>query len=76
MSRTMTPNQELLTDYLIQKGATLLDRLIIIAELWDEDATIEMLKYIQKTREQSPAKLYETALKISKKYRPEENLPD
>ena len=76
MARVMTPNQELLTEYFWEIKMRPSMGLLIIATIWDENATIEMLKYIQKTREKDPDKLYAVALQISKKYKVVENLPD
>ena len=75
MARVMTPNQELLTEYFWEIKTPPSQGLLIVARLWEEEATLEMLRYIQKTKEEDPAKLYEIALKISKKYETEEN-PD
>ena len=64
----MTPNQELLTDYLIALKMPLADRMYIVAILWEEEATLEMLQYIAKTKESDLVKLSSIALEISKKY--------
>ena len=73
MEEILTHEQKLLKDYLEITGMEPLDRLIIGIMLWDEEATLEMLRYIAKTREKDPAKLYSTALEISKKYETEED---
>ena len=68
MARVLTPNQELLRDYLWQIKTRPTLGLLIVAEVWEEDATIELLRYIQKTREKDPQKLYEVAVQIAAKY--------
>ena len=64
----LTHNQELLTDYLIALGTPLTRRMYIVGILWEEEATMEMLKYIAKTKETDHGKLYSVAQEISKKY--------
>ena len=77
MVEILTPRQKLLNEYLEATGMNPLDRLLTVEMLlWEEEATEEMLKYIAKTRESDPAKLYSTALEISKKYTTEEDETD
>lgn len=74
MEERLTPRQKLLNEYLEATGMNPLDRLLTVEMLlWEEKATKEMLKYIAETRESDPAKLYSTALEISKKYETEED---
>ena len=73
--RLLTEPQRILAQYLGAQGIPTLRGLEIGILLWEEEATMEMLKYIIDTEEEDPAKLYEIALKISKKYETEEN-PD
>ncbi len=63
-----TYEQELLAEYLIALGTPLTRGLCIIALLWEEEATMEMLEYIAKTEETDHGKLYSVAQEISKKY--------
>ena len=72
VARIMTPNQELLRDYLKLSKVPNKTGLAIIIMLWEEQATEEMLDYILETKEQDPAKLYSIALKIAEKYPYEE----
>ena len=67
--------QRILAQYLGARGVSTIRGLEMGILLWEEEATMEMLKYIIDTEEEDPAKLYEIALKISKKYETEEN-PD
>ena len=66
-----TPEQEILSNYLFATKMTLVERLLVMAMLWEEEATQEMLDYIVKTQEDDPAKLYEIACEISEKYKSE-----
>ena len=61
-------HQELLSKYLWVVNTPPVTGLLIIGELWEEEATIEMLEYIAETREDDPDKLYEKAMEIAKKY--------
>ena len=63
-----TREQELLADYLISLGMPMSRGLYIIGILWNEDATLEMLKYIAETEETDQKTLVEIACQISKKY--------
>ena len=69
--KVMTPNQELLTEYLVAVKMPLVERMLIIGMLWEEGATMEMLKYIVETRETDLAKLYSIACEISERYKNE-----
>ena len=68
MMEVLTPAQKVLTSYLAATGMPLVDRLLVTGMLWEEDATIEMLLYISRTREKDPDKLYAVAEEISIKY--------
>lgn len=63
-----TPNQKLLIRYLKILGMPPADGMYIVAILWEEEATLEMLQYIAKTKESDLVKLSSIALEISKKY--------
>ena len=64
----LTEPQKILAQYLGARGVSTIRGLEIGILLWNEEATMEMLKYIIDTEESDPQKLYETALKISRKY--------
>ena len=64
-----TPEQNLLSDYLAAIGMPLLKRLITMIDLWEPEATMEMLRYIAETEEKNLAQLSKVACKISRKYR-------
>lgn len=66
--KLFTPHQELLRDYLWAVNTPPVTGLLIVGKLWEEEATIEMLEYIAKTREDDPEKLYEKAMEIAEKY--------
>ena len=68
----LSPNQDLLTDYLAALGMSVTQRLLILMELWDPQATLEMLGYIADTQETDHKKLLETASKIARKYKDSE----
>ena len=68
----LSPNQDLLTDYLAALGMPVTQRLLILMELWDPQATLEMLCYIADTQETDHKKLLETASKIASKYKDSE----
>lgn len=68
MKDIYTKEQTLLSEYLKALNIPLSRRLYIMAILWDEKATLQMLKYIAKTEEQDHSRLLSAALKISKKY--------
>ena len=67
----LSKEQKLLTRYLSATGMTLVERMLVSGMLWEEEATIEMLLYISKTRETDPDKLYSIACEISAKYKME-----
>lgn len=63
-----TPEQDLLSEYLNALGMPLLNRLCVMADLEEQEATMEMLQYIATTEETDLAKISATASKISRKY--------
>ena len=69
--KVLSHEQELLTEYLIAVQMPLAKRMYIVGILWEEEATMEMLKYLVKTRETDQAKLYSTACEISERYKSE-----
>lgn len=66
--RVLTADQQLLARYLRELKMPRLSVLLIVIELWEPEATLEMLEYIADTRENDPAQLSIIASKISKKY--------
>ena len=74
--KVLTEAQRVLAQYFGARGVSTIRSLEIGILLWDEEATMEMLKYILDTEEKDPQKLYEVAVQISKKYKVEESLPD
>ena len=66
--RVLTQDQQLLARYLAELRMPRIQRLLIVAELWEPQATLEMLQYIADTEERDLAKLLLTASKISRKY--------
>lgn len=66
--RVLLPNQELLSEYLAALGMPLIERMIIVIELWEEEATMEMLRYIAETEETDWKKLSKISAEISRKY--------
>ena len=72
--KVLTPDQELLTEYLAAIGMPLVSRLLVIADLWEPEATMEMLQYIAETSEQDIEKLQSVACEISRKWKNYESL--
>ena len=70
--RILSPNQELLSEYLTALGIPLIERMLIVIELWEEEATMEMLRYIAETEETDWKKLSKISAKISRKYNRDE----
>jgi hypothetical protein len=66
--RVLSPNQELLAEYLAALGMPLIERLLTAIELWEEEATMEMLRYIAETGETDWKKLSKISAEISRKY--------
>lgn len=66
--RVLSPNQELLAKYLAVLGMPLIERLLTAIELWEEEATMEMLRYIAETGETDWKKLLKISAEISRKY--------
>ena len=66
--KILTKQQEVLADCLFQSGMQLRTVMYIQAILWEPKATLEMLEWILENQTLDQAKLYKTALKISKKY--------
>ena len=74
--KVLTPDQELLAAYLCVVGMPLVSRLLVITELWEPEATLEMLKYIAETKEQDIKKLRSVASEIARKWEQFDSLLD
>ena len=68
MSKVITRGQEQLAVYFKAIGLTLAESLSLIANLWDERATVEMLEYLLETQDTDCDRVIKTALTISAKY--------
>lgn len=66
--KVLTDEQELLNDYLAALGMPLLKRICVSMDLWEEEATMEMLRYIAETEETDLDQLSKTAARIGRKY--------
>ena len=76
MMKILTANQELLAEYLAAIRMPLVSRLLVIAELWHPEATMEMLQYIAETQEQDVEKLRSVAAKVARKWEHYDSLLD
>ena len=77
MEEILTKNQKLLTRYLAAVGCDTLAGLLIITELWDEDAVLEMLEFCKNHPDASQAQLLKASSKISSRIaRKEESLEE
>jgi hypothetical protein len=72
--KVLSPEQELLAEYLAAVGIPAISRILIIDDLWEPEATMEMLEYIAETKEQNIEKLESVACEISRKWRKSESL--
>ena len=66
--KVLTSDQELLAEYLVVQGMPLLSRLIILTELWEPEATFEILKCIADTKESNLDTLSRASAEIARKY--------
>lgn len=69
--KVLTPDQLLLVRYLSEIGMSLPERILVVIDLWEPEATDEMLRFIGETLENDPAKLSKKACEIERKYRRE-----
>jgi len=69
MSKILTDDQILLRDYFREYNIPNVLGILIIIMLWDEEATLDMIKYLAETRETDPHKLYSVACEIEEKYK-------
>ena len=66
--RVLTEDQCLLTDYLTAAGMPLIERMLVVTELWEPEATQEMFQRISETEEKRPEQLSKFASEIARKY--------
>lgn len=66
--KVLTPDQLLLVRYLREIGMSLPERMSVVIDLWEPEATDEMLRFIGETLENDPAKLSKKACEIGRKY--------
>ena len=64
--KVLSENQSLLTKYLFAAGCTLVETMLIVGTLWEEEATINMMKYLYETKETEYEILYDKACEIAK----------
>jgi hypothetical protein len=74
--KVLSPEQELLAEYLTAIRMPLVSRLLVICELWEPEATMEMLQYIANTEEQDVEKLCSVATEIGRKWKQYDSLLD
>ena len=65
--KVLTPDQQLLARYLAELRMPRIQRLLIITELWEPEATFEMLKYIADTKESNLDTLSRVSAEIARK---------
>ena len=65
MAEVLTENQELLTSYLAAVGCSTLAVLVMVTELWDENAVLEMLEYCASHPDANQAQLLKASSEIS-----------
>ena len=65
MTGAMSENQRMLTRYLAAVGCTRLAVFIIVTELWDKDATLEMLEYCASNPNATQKQLLEASSEIA-----------
>ena len=76
MSKILTDDQILLRDYFREYNIPKLLILLIIIMLWDEEATLDMIKYLAETSETDPDKLYSVACEIEEKYKVQDSFDE
>ena len=72
MSNVLTENQRLLVRYLTAVGCEKIEVILMITELWDEDAVLEMLEFCKSNPNASRAQLLRASSEISSRYEQEE----
>ena len=69
MARVISENQSMLTRYLAAVGCEKLAVLVMVTELQDEDATLEMLEYCASNPDATQAQLLKASSEISSRRR-------
>ena len=69
---TLTEKQTLLTRYLKAAGCSKLATIVIVAELWTDEAILEMAKYCKANPDASQAELLQMSSEISSRMHKEE----
>ncbi len=72
MSNVLTENQKLLARYLTAVDCEKIAVILMITELWDEDAVLEMLEFCRDNPNASQAQLLKASSAISSRYEQEE----
>ena len=68
MAKILTENQRILTRYLAAVGCERVAVMLMITELWDKRATLEMLEFCSNNPDASQAQLLKMSSQISSKY--------
>ena len=76
MEEVLSKNQRLLMRYFGAVGCGQLESIVMMLELWDEEATLEMLEYCASHRGADQAQLMKASSEISCKYRGREEPED
>ena len=71
MGKILTENQSLLTRYLAAVGCESLAVMVMITELWDKDAVLEMLEFCASHPDATQDELLNASSKIASKIRRE-----
>lgn len=66
--KVLTRGQELLAEYLSEIGMTLVETIYTVMLVWEEEATVEMLKYLLETHNTNIDEIIDIAKKLSIKY--------
>jgi hypothetical protein len=65
MAKVLTENQVLLTSYLAAVGCEKLAVIVMVTELWSEDAVLEMLEFCASNPDASQAQLLKASAEIA-----------
>ena len=74
MAKVLTENQELLAGYLTAIGCDKGAVFRIVFNVWEEEATLEMLEFCRKNHPADKAQLLEMSSKIFSRYKAEEDI--
>ena len=72
MAKVLTKNQQLLTSYLAAVGCEKLAVLLMITELWSEEAVLEMLEFCASNPDATQEQLLKASSEISSRIQTEE----